>query len=196
MIIISIIGIKEWKPLSRTHKLDRLIEDLSPEQLNLLHADFAKWSCEFIKYRAKECVRRQIFPVKYAPLNGDYVRWKDKNGLKPGFWQATGTLANTMQVWETTGQENHWNIGWPPSVKHDNGFPIQSIAQRLERGDKATNLPGRPLFTPLAEAYSKRIMRYFADFAARHYPSVLPYLGDGDEAENATIVSKVSLKRR
>lgn len=175
MILITLPSLKTWKPLSQTHHFDRLADSLASEAYQALQDRYAQWLLQLLKHQVKEAIKKQKFPKPYKPLNPGYKDMKHHLGLKPGFWQATGFLQDSLTVWQD-GQGHH--IGWPPGLRHKASpdEDVAEIAKRLELGDKDRNLPPRPLFTPLANHIAKSVSRYFVVFLQRHHPDYLAYV--------------------
>lgn len=176
MILISILDLRAWKPLSRQADHAVYTHKLPPEQIAIIEREFPLWLCELLKYKVKRAIALQQFPTKYKPLNKDYVEWKKAQGLKPGFWQATDFLRQSIKVWYDVSTATH-HIGFPPSLLHPTDrTPVAAIAQRLEKGDRRQNLPPRPLFTPIAAEMSRNIRRLLREFLQRHHPTKMHLL--------------------
>lgn len=195
MIVLDVIGLRTWQPLSRTNKVDRLVASLSGTDLDKLDKEFAQWLLQLLKYQVRQAIKLQKFPRAYKPLSPDYKDFKQANNLKPGFWQATGFLSEELTVWQ--GTNGTWHIGWPPTLKHK-ASPDQlvaDIARRLELGDKKRRLPPRPLFTPLAENIAKGIFRYFTTFVHQHHPEFFPLIDADSSQAPLTLTLKTPLMK-
>lgn len=176
MILISILDLRLWKPLSRSVDAPAYRHLLSPDALAVIERDFPLWLTELLKYKVKRAIELQQFPVKYKPLNADYVEWKKATGLKPGFWQATDFLRKSIKVWYDASTHTH-HIGFPPDLLHPTDrTPVAAIARRLEVGDRKQHLPPRPLFTPIAESMSRNIRKHLREFLSMHHPDKLGLL--------------------
>lgn len=177
MILISVLDLHLWRPLSRTGNADTYTHQLTLDQIAIIEREFPLWLCELLKYKVKRAITLQQFPVRYKPLNKDYVEWKKATGLKPGFWQATDFLRRSISVWYDAPTNTH-HIGFPPTLLHPSDrTPVAAIARRLEQGDKARNLPPRPLFTPIADTMSRNIRRHLREFLSMHHANKM-YLLD------------------
>ena len=197
MILIDVIGLKEWQPLSRTNRVDRLVAEVADTDLEKLNHEFAQWLLALLKYQVKQAIKLQKFPRQYKPLSPDYRDHKQASGLKPGFWQATGFLSEELQVWQDPSTRV-WHIGWPPTLKHK-ASPDQfvaDIARRLEQGDPRRKLPARPLFTPLAQNIAKGIFRYFTTFIHQHHPHLLSLIDADSNNAPITLTLKSPLFRK
>lgn len=181
MIVLDILQLREWRPLSRTTRLDLLLATLDPVALQDLEAAFARWLLELLRYQVRQAIKRQIFPRVYEPLSDSWVEQKRHQGLKPGFWIATGQLESTIKVW-LSPETGRWTIGWPEGVRHKANPKVDcaDIAKWMERG--TVKMPARPLFVPLAESIGKSIVPRFTTFCVKHYPDYATTLkGDGSE---------------
>lgn len=176
MILISILDLRLWKPLSRTANPQVYTHRLPAEQIAIIEREFPLWLTELLKYKVKRAIELQQFPVPYKPLNPDYREWKMATGLKPGFWQATDFLRKSIAVWYDPATHTH-HIGFPPDLLHPTSrIPVAAIARRLEQGDKSRHLPPRPLFTPIAETMSRNIRRHLREFLSMHHPDKMHLL--------------------
>lgn len=176
MVILSIAGVAEWAALSRSTKPAALMASLTEAQENKLREEFAKWLLQLIKAQAQECIRTQKFPVEFEPLSAAWTNYKERHGLKPGFWIATGTLLKTINVWKDR-PSGEWRLGWlPDRVNPISKTSVAVIAEALERGNPEQNRPARPLFTTLANRAKKSSYRLFYAFCQRHHPEHLSLL--------------------
>lgn len=174
--LLDIGGFQEWAALSRSTKPAELFTLIGAAREEALREEFVRWLLQLLKAQAQECIRLQRFPVDYAPLSPAWAEKKERLGLHPGFWIATGTLTKTLTVWKERG-EKVWHLGWPDSVKNPmNGEPVSTIAAALEFGDPARNRPARPLFTVLAGRLQKQVYRLFFAFCREKHPSYLKHL--------------------
>lgn len=174
--LLSIGGFKTWEALSRSAKPAALFDALGEAEELRLREEFSRWLLQLLKAQAQECIRLQRFPVTYEPLSPAWASRKAREGLKPGFWVATGTLVDTLTVWKERGTRT-WHLGWPPEVRNPlNGQPVAEIAAALEEGSVEHNRPARPLFIILATQMRKNIYRLFYRFCQKHHPEHLPRL--------------------
>lgn len=163
-LIINILSLKDWKPLSRTRKFDALWANITHEEEVDLRKKFGVFLAKMLAEQAQKAIRSQRFPVKYKPLNKDYKAWKESAGRKTGFWQSSEFLCNHIKAWfnKSSGEVQ---IGFPPRLKHpDNGEYVAEIARTLEMGTKDKKIPPRPLFTPLARNIEKSVSPIFIRF--------------------------------
>jgi len=181
MILIKILNIKDWRPLSTTHRLDKLLEELGPEQTERLEFQFANWLLKLYKLKLQEAIKNQklgnrIFKQAYTPLNKKYVKDKKRKGQSTGFWQATGFLFKSITFWRHRGK--YYVIGFKKGVKHPSNkkMDVGKIAIILEKGSKKNNLPARPLFNPVARMLSKDIFNLFKRFIRVNRPKLMKYL--------------------
>lgn len=181
MILIKILRIQDWKPLSATHKLDRLLTELEPEQINKLEWDFANWLLRVYKLKLQEAIKTQrlgtrSFRQRYKPLSKDYVKSKKRKGQSTGMWQATGFLLKSITFWRHRGK--YYVVGFKRGVKHPSNpkINVDQIAIILEKGSKKRNIPGRSLFIPVARMLSKDIFKLFKRFVREHRPKLMKYL--------------------
>lgn len=178
-ILVRILSVKDWAPLSRTKKLDELREVLVAGGLDIylfnIQKEFAHWIADLLKFRVREAINKQNFPVKYKPLSPAYVAKKKKEGGKSGFWRNTEFLVHNIKVWESPSAV--FNVGFPKHLKHksSNEFLVD-IARSLEFGVKERNLPARPLFTPYARIISKSIIRYFVIFLKSYHRELIDFM--------------------
>lgn len=174
MILISILDLRLWRPLSRTKSLKsaKFDHSITPQQFDTIEKEFPVWLSQLFKYQVKRAITLQKFPVKYKPLNSDYKAWKSATGLHVGFWQATDFLRQSISVWYEASTHTH-HIGFPPDLIHPSSqIPVATIARRLEKGDLHYNLPARPLFIPISHSISRNIRRHLAEFLRLHHPTI------------------------
>jgi hypothetical protein len=181
MILIKILNIRDWKPLSATHKLDKLLTELEPKQINKLEWDFVNWLLRLYKVRLQEAIKTQrlgtrSFRQRYKPLSKDYVRSKKRKGQKTGMWEATGFLLKSITSWRHRGK--YYVIGFKRGIKHPSNpkMDVAKIAIILEKGSQKRNIPPRPLFVPTARMLSKDIFKLFKRFARENRPKLMKYL--------------------
>jgi len=156
MILIEIPSLTKWRPLSRTKKLDPLLEKLSEGQQDKMLDAFAKHITTHLKAAAIHAIQTQHFPTRYPPLSKKYAALKRKLGLNPGFWIRTGFLVKHITTWKYHGI---YYVGWHPTLVHqEDGTLVSDIAKSMEFGNPKMNVPARPLFTLLAKAMSKHII--------------------------------------
>jgi hypothetical protein len=176
MILINIVGLKEWKPLSNSKGFHAFVQHFvgKPRVLEEIERNFVMWVLSEFKRNIQARVKAQSFPVKYEPLNAAYKAQKQKQKLNTGFWVATGFLMEHLKVWR---YGNKYTIGFDSKVKHpENGELLVEIVKRLELGCVKTNLPARPLFLPIAKSYGKHMYANFERFIKFRYPNYYPLL--------------------
>lgn len=183
-ILIDILRLKQWRPLSRT--LDHYAHHLSDEDYYRVDQLFPRWLLGLYRARIRDAINFQRFPRQYAPLSPAYVAWKDREGLKPGFWRATGFLVDHLTYWHDPKQDCH-HIGFRPRLLHPtSGELVWKIAQRLELGDAKQHLPARPLFIPIADQLRRNIRRHFLQYCTKRAPHLKALLDPQLLAEGST----------
>ena len=174
LILIRIIRLREWSPLSKTRRLDYLLDNITEQQSENLYDDFAHWLLEVYRRRVQNTIRTQRFPVNYAPLSPAWKKKKEKKGWHSGFWIATGMLMRNLKVWKYGGV---YHIGFPEHHVHPvHGRPYASICRSLEAGVPVAGIPARPLFTPIGQRMSRDIFYLFRTFLRMNRPSYLKYV--------------------
>ena len=174
LILIKILRLRDWKPLSRTNKLDRLVDVLTEQQEDLLFSEFSFWLLEVYKRRVQYAIKHQQFPMQYAPLSIAWKVKKEKRGWHKGFWIASGMLMRNLRVWKYAGI---YHIGFPEHHIHPvHNRPYASICRSLEMGAPARGLPARPLFTPIAMKLSRNIFYLFRTYLRLNKPQYIPYI--------------------
>lgn len=184
MILINIVGLKEWKPLYNSKGFHSFVQHFSdkPRVLEEIESSFVMWVLSEFKRNVQARVKAQSFPVKYEPLSAAYKARKQKQRLNPGFWSATGFLIDHVKVWKYGGK---YTLGFDPKVKHpENGELLVDIVKRLELGCEKTNLPARPLFLPIAKSYGKHMYTNFERFIKFRYPKYFPLLSQQEKQAN------------
>jgi hypothetical protein len=180
MILIKILNIRDWKPLSATHKLDKLLIELEPGQIDKLEWDFANWLLRIYKLKLQEAIKYQRIGTKtfkqlYKPLNQSYVQSKKKKGQDTGFWRASGFLFKSITFWRHRGK--YYVIGFKKGVKYPKSkTEVAKIAVMLEKGSPKRHIPSRPLFIPIARMLSKDIFKLFKRFVRENRPKLIKYL--------------------
>ena len=173
MILIKVLRVKEYRPLSRTTRINILQEHLSIEEMNLLETQFAKYLIGVIRYNVDQAIVKQklgprTFYSRYKPLSKRWKAAKKRHGLAQGFWRATTFLQNNIRIWQA-GEVSY--IGFPDNIIHPrNGQSLHIISLALELGSKKRNIPARPLFKPVSENISKNIFAYFTQFIKLFHP--------------------------
>ena len=174
LILIRVATFAEWRPLSRTVRLDRLLGRLTDAQAMELYGEFAYFLLAYYRKVLQRAIKRQEFPVKYVPLTPRWVEFKRARGMKAGFWQATENLRRNIRVWM---QDGVWNIGFQANQRHPVwGRPYGQILHGLERGNPKMGLPARPLFVPLADRLSRSVVSVFQVFIRSRHPELLEYV--------------------
>lgn len=170
MILLDVAGVHEWKVFSKSKKWGDFIDSLSAVQVERLEKEFSFWVLKELRDRVRWAIRTQKFPVKYPPLNKDYVAQKKARGEFTGFWAATGFLCEHIKVWSHNGK---YHIGFPERDKHPkDGYYLAELVKGLEEGDKKANRPPRPLFTPIARQMSREIWKVFESFISQKHPAL------------------------
>lgn len=157
-----------WRPGAR----DRTIMSEDPRFIDYLVRTFV--------WRFKSAIRTQKLNsnlpmvTAYPPLNEDYRKRKKKQGLRIGFWEATGQIANTIEG-KRVGHSNTWKIGWDKrrtyrkamgggTLGPSTGVRIWLIVMWLEFGTKRNgevHIPPRPLIRPIMRDMRKSITRLY-----------------------------------
>ena len=107
---------------------------------------FLQWQSDLVIERIQEVVRQKLY--NWEPLSPGWQNFKEKMGLDPRHWLASGQLLESVQVFYFM---NGWYIGVHPRKKHRGykgnrkGARLIDILRWLEAG--TTKMPPRPLFT-------------------------------------------------
>lgn len=174
MILLDVAGVKDWKAFSKSKKWEKFLDGLPSSGVDKLEREFSFWLLTELKNRVRLAIRTQKFPVRYAPLNKEYVAQKKARGEFTGFWNATGFLCEHIKVWS---REGRYHIGFPERDRHPKGgYFMAELVRGLELGDKKANRPPRPLFTPIARQMSKDVWALFETFISQKHPSLKPHL--------------------
>lgn len=181
LILIKLWRVTEWRPLSRTSKLDRLKTELTDEEIDKLTDEFARHITKLIVGKAKECIRTQRFPVRYPPLNKEYRERKKREGYHTGFWIKTGWTLEHIKAWR---YGDVWYVGFPRDAKRPDGTPALKAAWTVEFGSVNRNVPPRPLLRPIAGLVSKSITFHFKKFLERDRPELVGLVDLVDEPRN------------
>jgi hypothetical protein len=135
----------------------------APDDFKKFMDSFLKWQCGLIIERTKEVVRKKLY--NWHPLSPSYVKFKEKMGLDPRTWLASGQVEKAIHYWYSPLADSYF-IGVHPTLRHRNyikggydqkkkGTRIIDIIRYLEFG--TTKMKPRPLFTKvLAEFKSKK----------------------------------------
>ena len=177
MILIEIIHLYKWAPLSHSARVQPLLTTLTEAQADALMEEFGTFILYYFKSRVRAAIKTQQFSRArfdqvFQPLTPKYRAFKKREKLRPGFWEATGYLERYLQTWRTP--EGNFAIGFKPHIKHPrwpNHPEVWKIVQTLELGSKEKGIPPRPLFHPIAREISKSIYRdHFKEFIKRKHP--------------------------
>lgn len=179
MILIKILRLKDYKPLSKTTRLDKLYSILRERERDILEHRFAVHLQIAIRKKIQNNVNRQrvgslSMAQKYSPLSKKWREYKRKHKLKKGFWRAHEYLIKNIEVWK---EDKVYYVGFHPDQKHPvNGQPLTVIATALEEGSLIRRLPKRGLFIPTVEGISRNIKQHIAQFFKAEFPQYLQYL--------------------
>lgn len=174
-ILIKVLGLLEWHPLSRSAKAIRFEDALIGMGLdpNPIKEDFAVKLAATLAVLVKKAIDEQRFKKQYEPLSEPYAKRKKQSGGKQGFWRNTEYLVNHIDAWKDSDGE--LNVGFRETQKHPSGSSLSMIATVLELGYPDKNIPARPIFTPIARAMGKDISIYFKKYLAQHHPHLSQY---------------------
>ena len=96
---IKIINFYKLGVLQRSIKVDRLLSAISEEEAETLFKEFTQYILNLYKSLILHAIKHQKLPKKYPPLNADYVKFKKRNRMFKGFWQATGFSQVELTSW-------------------------------------------------------------------------------------------------
>jgi hypothetical protein len=136
---------------------------LAPEDFQEFMAGFLEWQCDKVRERIREVVKTQAY--KWEPLSPNYVQFKERMGLSPKIWFASGQVMDSIIYWyDALGDQ--WLIGVHPTLRHrgykkgggldwsKKGARIIDIIRWMEMG--TTKMPARPLFTKVLAEFKKK----------------------------------------
>lgn len=97
-------------------------------------------------------IREQRY--KWQPLSRDYLASKERRGLDPRIYIATGFFLSNIKIWED-GAGIH--VGFEPDAVHTpSGLKLNVLARILEFGSAKARIPARPLWRPAISAIRRR----------------------------------------
>lgn len=177
-ILIRILNIAEWRPLSKSPKAEEFLSNLSEKEQDQLMNDFALYLLRLYQSMIQHAIEAQSFRtpdgtlgMTFQPLSSKWRKKKRQMGLRPGFWEATGKIQKSITYWRRA--DGSYVIGFRPQTRHPlSGQRVDVIARTLERGYLPRNLPPRPLFIPIARAINKDIYNHFQRFIKLKYPQL------------------------
>lgn len=175
-ILIDVLSVMEWRPLSRSIKMQTFSDRASELGYSLydIQKGFGRALAATLAVLVREAIRTQKFKRKYDPLSEKWKKRKERKGWHHGFWRASGYLMENIDVWEDR-KDHAIYVGFLDTKMHpESGSSCAVIARALEKGSEKNNLPARPLFTDLARALGKDVTRWFRKFLLREYPHLVP----------------------
>lgn len=135
----------------------------APEDFQNFISGFLEWQCTKIIERTKEVVRKRLY--SWHPLSPSYVAFKDRMGLDPRIWLASGQIEQSIKYWYVP-LADAWFIGVHPTLRHrgykkgggldweKKGARLIDIIKWLEFG--TTKMKARPLYTKVLEEFKSK----------------------------------------
>jgi hypothetical protein len=107
-------------------------------------------------------------PFSLAPLSPAYVKEKARRGEDGRTLVATGDYIAGIQVKKADlpGAGVAWGIGLEPRAHEPSGLPLVVLANILERGSAAANVPARPHWRPTRRIVLRSLRRGARDIQA------------------------------
>lgn len=175
-ILIDVLSLLEWKPLSRSVRMQtftELVSELGYSPIDIQRG-FGRALAATLAVLVREAIRSQKFKRKYEPLSEKYLKRKKRKGWHLGFWRASGYLMENIDVWEDK-KDHAIYVGFLDTKIHpESGTSCAVIARTLETGSEKRNIPARPLFSDLARALGKDVSRWFRKYLIREWPHLVP----------------------
>lgn len=176
VILIKVLGFKQWKPLYKTNRFDDLFLELDDDMEALILHEFTTYLLHMLREKIQNAIKTQRFPVRYPPLSPQYLAKKKKQGRKLGFWISSGYLVKGLKYWYVDSEDAYY-IGIPEGIRHpDNKQLLSMILLTLELGSPERNIPPRPLFFPYANSMSKSITHIFERYLRKYRPELVPFV--------------------
>lgn len=165
---IVIINFYKWSLLQRSPKIDRLLANIFEWEAEALFKEFTIYILNLYKSLILHAIKYQKFPKSYPPLSPRYVKYKERNRMKKGFWQATGFSQVNLDYWRL--KKGHYAIGFKRNLIHPaSGTKVYKIHNYVERG--TIKMPPRPLYWPIARSIQRVIYRiHFRKFMQIKHP--------------------------
>lgn len=147
---------------------------MAPDDFKEFMYEFLEYQSNLIVERINEVIRRQLY--SWAPLSESYIKWKQKMGLSPHIWEASGQTRKAIHYWYSPSfGKGQFFIGVHPTLKHRNylkggglgnkkGTRLIDIIRYVELGTR--RMPPRPLFTKVFAEFNnkKRQKQLYDDF--------------------------------
>ena len=145
---------------------------VAPEDFKDFMFEFLEWQSGLIVERINTVVKRQLY--SWSPLSDSYKKWKEKMGLSPDIWIASGYVLKAIHYYYNPMSDSFF-IGVHPTLRHreylkggklgtKTGARVLDIIRWLEFGTR--KMPPRPLFTKVFSEFrpKKRQLELYQQF--------------------------------
>lgn len=133
------------------------LNTLSNNDKMKIQNDFSRFLAKTMRDLLKKRITTQYRASSWVPLSKGYVAMKDRLGLSPNIWEATGYLLDSISYYR---KGNEYIVGIHPNKKYPNSrTKVLFVAKCMEFGTEY--MPARPLFGPVVTFMRRNIRRYW-----------------------------------
>lgn len=152
-----------WTPgLTLINEPQYGLNDLSLEDKEYIIEGFVKFLAERMRDLLKKRIKSQYQYLvwRWPPLSEGYKKFKEKLGLSPNIWEATGVLVNSIISYKWMGK---YIVGIAPNKKYPKSkVSVLYVARCMEFGTRY--MPARPLFNPTIRFMRRNVRKYWEKY--------------------------------